>query len=168
MNVVAVIFSCPEHFNREWSQVSLLSAPDHTPPSILKYMACGEMTRFKICFLQLYSTFILQGLHLKAEYGAITIPAAWPSLCEIVILLILVPVMERGVYPSLARCGVCIPILWRIFLGMLLAAGSAGMGMCCILCCHQIIYTGFPLHCTLLDQEQFKNSGKQHEDKIII
>lgn len=94
MNVVAVIFSCPEHFNREWSQFSLLSAPDHTPPSILKYMACGEMTRFKICFLQLYSTFILQGLHLKAKYGAITIPAAWPSLCEIVILLILVPVME--------------------------------------------------------------------------
>lgn len=50
MNVVAVIFSCPEHFNQEWFQFSLLSAPDHTPPSILKYMACGEMTRFKILF----------------------------------------------------------------------------------------------------------------------
>ena len=75
----------------------------------------------------------MQGLHLKAEYGAIIIPAAWPSLCEIVILLILVPVMERGVYPGLARCGVCIPILWKVFLGMLLAAGSAGMGRCCII-----------------------------------
>jgi len=78
-------------------------------------------------YSQLYSTFILQGLHLKADYGMIIIPAAWPSLCEIVILLILVPVMERGVYSGLATCGVCIPILWKVFLGMLLAAGSAGM-----------------------------------------
>ena len=85
---------------------------------------------FSYFFLQLYGTFILQGLHLKAEYGAIIIPAAWPSLCEIVILLILVPVMERGIYPGLAKCGVCIPILLKVFLGMLLAAGSAGMGRC--------------------------------------
>ena len=55
-------------------------------------------------------------------------PAAWPSLCEIVILLILVPVMERAVYPGLARCGISVPILGRVMLGMLLAAGSAGMG----------------------------------------
>lgn len=78
-------------------------------------------------YTQLYSTFILQGLHLKAEYGNIIVPAAWPSLCEIVILLILVPVMERCVYPGLAKCDVTVPMLGKVMLGMLLAAGSAGM-----------------------------------------
>ena len=56
-------------------------------------------------------------------------PAAWPSLCEIVILLILVPVVERGVYPGLSnKFGFTIPMLSRVIVGMLLAAGSAGMG----------------------------------------
>ena len=56
-------------------------------------------------------------------------PAAWPSLCEIVILLILVPIVERGVYPGLSnKCGFTIPMLSRVIVGMLLAAGSAGMG----------------------------------------
>lgn len=78
-------------------------------------------------YTQLYSTFILQGLHLKADYGGIIFPAAWPSLFEIVILLILVPIMERGVYPGLAKCGVTVPMLWKVVIGMLLAAGSAVM-----------------------------------------
>ena len=91
------------------------------------------VTSVRTCFYQLYSTFILQGFHLKAEYGGLIIPAAWPSLCEIVILLILVPVMERGIYPSLAKCGCSIPILLKVIIGMLLAVGSAGMGRYSIL-----------------------------------
>jgi len=108
----------------------MLQKPGVSSSSYMYDPVGSKVSFFSFFFLQLYSTFILQGLHLKAEYGAIIIPAAWPSLCEIVILLILVPVMERGIYPGLAKCGVCIPILWKVFLGMLLAAGSAGMGRC--------------------------------------
>lgn len=71
-------------------------------------------------------------MHLKADYGGIIFPAAWPSLFEIVILLILVPVMERGVYPGLAKCGITVPMLWKVVIGMLLAAGSAVMGECSV------------------------------------
>ena len=83
------------------------------------------------CFIkfQLYSTYILQGLHLEASYNGFTIPTAWLSLFEIVTLLLMVPLIERGAYPALSKSGIEVPVLWRIFLGMLLAAGSAGMGM---------------------------------------
>lgn len=40
----------------------------------------------------------------------------------------MVPVMERGIYPCLAKCGIVVPVILKIVLGMLLAAGSAGMG----------------------------------------
>ena len=40
----------------------------------------------------------------------------------------MVPVMERGIYPCLAKCGIAVPMILKIVLGMLLAAGSAGMG----------------------------------------
>ena len=43
-------------------------------------------------------------------------------------MLILVPVMERGVYPGLTKCGITLPMLCKVFIGMLLAVGSAGMG----------------------------------------
>ena len=36
--------------------------------------------------------------------------------------------MERGVYPGLAKCGITLPMLCKVFIGMLLAVGSAGMG----------------------------------------
>lgn len=78
-------------------------------------------------YSQLYSTFILQGFHLYAGYEGINFPAAWPCLFEILILLIMVPVMERGIYPCLAKCGIAVPMILKIVLGMLLAAGSAGM-----------------------------------------
>ena len=55
-------------------------------------------------------------------------PAAWPCLFEILILLILVPAMERGVFPCLAKRAVIVPITLKIVLGMLFAAGSAGLG----------------------------------------
>lgn len=78
---------------------------------------------------QLYGTYILQGLHLEASYGGFTVPAAWLSLFEILTLLIFVPVIERGIYPALSKFEIEVPVLWRIVVGMLLAAGSAGMGM---------------------------------------
>lgn len=78
---------------------------------------------------QLYGTYILQGLHLEASYSGFTIPATWLSLFEIVTLLLFVPLIERGVYPTLAKFGIEVPVLWRIVVGILLAAGSASMGM---------------------------------------
>lgn len=88
---------------------------------------CLLLIPYWMIYTQLYSTFILQGLHLKAEYGGFIIPAAWPSLCEIFILLILVPMLERAIYPSLNGCGINVSILGKVILGMFLAAGSAGM-----------------------------------------
>ena len=44
------------------------------------------------------------------------------------ILLILVPMLERAIYPSLNWCGIYVSILGKVILGMFLAAGSAGMG----------------------------------------
>lgn len=56
------------------------------------------------------------------------IPAAWMSLIEIAIVLLLVPLMERIVYPLLAQSNIYLPRLWRVAFGMLLIAGSSGMG----------------------------------------
>ena len=54
----------------------------------------------------------------------LSFPAASLSLFEIVSLLILIPFIDRVVYPGLLRIGINFTPLRRIGVGMLFAAGS--------------------------------------------
>ena len=57
----------------------------------------------------------------------ISFPAASLSLFEIVSLLIIIPFIERVVYPGLLRIGINFTPLRRIGVGMLFAAGSVAL-----------------------------------------
>ena len=62
------------------------------------------------------------------DSGKFIVPAAWMSLIETAIVLVLVPSMERVVYPMCVKYSVFVPRTWRVAFGMILAAASAGMG----------------------------------------
>jgi hypothetical protein len=57
------------------------------------------------------------------------IPAAWMSLIETALVLLMVPLMERVVYPTCTQYNIHVPRMWRVVFGLLLAATSTGMGM---------------------------------------
>ncbi|XP_020917546.1 solute carrier family 15 member 4 [Exaiptasia diaphana] len=88
---------------------------------------CSALIPYWIIYSQLYSTYLLQGLHLMSTINQFVIPAAWMSLIEIAVVLLLVPLMERIVYPMLTQSNIYVPRLWRVAFGMLLIAGSSGM-----------------------------------------
>ena len=57
----------------------------------------------------------------------ISFPAASLSLFSIISLLVLIPFMDRVVYPGLRRLGINFTPLRRIGVGLLFAAGSVVM-----------------------------------------
>lgn len=65
---------------------------------------------------------------MSGRSNEFTIPAAWMSLIEIAVVLLLVPLMERIVYPLCTHFNIHVPRLWRVVFGMLLIAASSGMG----------------------------------------
>lgn len=62
------------------------------------------------------------------DSGEFIVPAAWMSLIETAIVLLMVPLMERVVYPKCTQYNIYVPRTWRVAFGMLLAAASTGMG----------------------------------------
>ena len=79
-------------------------------------------------FLQGLTTYVLQGSYMDLKITEkLSFPAASLSLLEIVSLLILIPLIDRVVYPGLLRIGVQLTPLRRIGVGMLFAAGSVAV-----------------------------------------
>lgn len=62
------------------------------------------------------------------DSGKFIVPAAWMSLIETAIVLLMVPLMERVVYPKCTQYNIYVPRTWRVAFGMVLAAASTGMG----------------------------------------
>ena len=80
---------------------------------------------FILFFLQGLTTYLLQGSYMNLKITEkLSFPAASLSLFEIVSLLILIPFIDRVVYPGLLRFGFNFTPLRRIGVGMLFAAGS--------------------------------------------
>ncbi|CAH1232631.1 SLC15A4 [Branchiostoma lanceolatum] len=106
-------------------------------------------------YFQMQTTFQLQGLHMRIPPFNITVknnnpglttqavhnntepngsglvkmqmPAAWLTLFDALLLLILIPVMDRVVYPWMDRRGCHFSVLKRISLGMF-------FGLCAVMC----------------------------------
>eukprot|EP00057_Strongylocentrotus_purpuratus_P023974 XP_011678448.1 PREDICTED: solute carrier family 15 member 4 [Strongylocentrotus purpuratus] len=70
-------------------------------------------------YFQMQSTFVLQGLHMKFTISQQTFPVAWLSLFDVVVVIILLPILDRCIYPCLIRRGYNVSLFYRIFFGML-------------------------------------------------
>jgi len=72
------------------------------------------------------STFLLQGLHMKLSLFNDTqdstkdlraVPPAWLSLVDVIFVLILIPVLDKKIYPWLDRKGWSLSVFTRISIG---------------------------------------------------
>ncbi|KAL9981186.1 hypothetical protein ACROYT_G009856 [Oculina patagonica] len=84
-------------------------------------------------FFQMNSTFLLQGLHMRISIYNDTddpakdlgvVPPALLSLVDVVFVLILIPVMDKWIYPWLDRKGWSPSVFARISIGFLFAVAS--------------------------------------------
>lgn len=52
------------------------------------------------------TTFFLQSERMDVQLGSIKMPAAVLNIFDTIIILLLIPIMDIGVYPCLARFGI--------------------------------------------------------------
>ncbi|XP_063971234.1 solute carrier family 15 member 4-like [Lytechinus pictus] len=78
-------------------------------------------------YFQMQSTFVLQGLHMRfmipkhnsTEPSPFNFPVAWLSLFDVVVVILLLPILDRCIYPRLIRRGYNISLFYRILFGMI-------------------------------------------------
>ncbi|XP_069122940.1 solute carrier family 15 member 4-like [Argopecten irradians] len=75
-------------------------------------------------YSQMQSTFFLQSERMNVMVGDVKMPAAVLNIFNTVIILVLIPIIDRGIYPLLAKYGRSPSHLQRIGFGMILAALS--------------------------------------------
>ncbi|XP_062579966.1 solute carrier family 15 member 4-like isoform X2 [Saccostrea cucullata] len=75
-------------------------------------------------YSQMQSTFFLQGERMDAKIGRVTMPIAVLNVFNTIIILILIPIMDRIIYPFLARHNRSPTHLQRIAFGFILSALS--------------------------------------------
>lgn len=75
-------------------------------------------------YSQMQSTFFLQSERMDVMVGDVKMPAAVLNVFNTVIILVLIPIIDRGIYPLLAKHGRSPSHLQRIGFGMVLAAMS--------------------------------------------
>ncbi|XP_022090070.1 solute carrier family 15 member 4-like [Acanthaster planci] len=73
---------------------------------------------------QMSTTYLLQGERMRIVYNNFTIPVAAINLFDIVIILVLIPFVDRVFYPFMAKLGYPLSSLRRIGIGMVLAVLS--------------------------------------------
>ncbi|XP_046841582.1 solute carrier family 15 member 4-like isoform X2 [Xenia sp. Carnegie-2017] len=76
---------------------------------------------FAIIYSQMNATFLNQGLQMKLPFEYSSFPVAWLLFFNIFIILILLPIMNRFVYPWLKRHGYNMAPLTRISIGIVLS-----------------------------------------------
>lgn len=70
------------------------------------------------------TSYLIQGTYMNLKIGHLTIPVASLSIFDIIIVLLLIPVMDKIIYPFLRYCGINFTPLQRVGVGMLFAAAS--------------------------------------------
>ena len=96
-------------------------------PGIAQWRALIALI-FLSSFLQGLTTYVLQGSYMNLKITEkLFFPAASLSLFEIVSLLIIIPFIDRVVYPCFLRIGFNFTPLRRIGVGMLFATGSVAL-----------------------------------------
>jgi len=76
------------------------------------------------CYSQVNGIFLVQGVHMKIiHFGAMSVPACWFSLFNIITVLLFVPIINRYFYPYLDKLTKrCPPYVFRMSIGMLLGS----------------------------------------------
>lgn len=77
-------------------------------------------------YSQMTSTFFLQGEVMNASLGETTMPIAVLNIFDVVIILVLIPIMDR-IYTFLEKANYRLTALQRIGIGLVLAAGSVAV-----------------------------------------
>ncbi|EDO33176.1 predicted protein, partial [Nematostella vectensis] len=77
-------------------------------------------------YSQMQTSYLIQAEYMMLDYG-IQLPAASLSIFDIVCVLLLIPLMDKVVYPLLRYCGVRFTPLRRVGVGMLFAAASVAV-----------------------------------------
>ncbi|ESO97977.1 hypothetical protein LOTGIDRAFT_103713 [Lottia gigantea] len=99
----------------------------------LKKILCVFLTLipYWIVFFQMQTTFLLQGLHMRLMFKDIgndevhnNTVAAWLSLADAMILILMLPLFDRVIYPRLAKAGRPFTMTKRIYVGMIFAMAS--------------------------------------------
>ncbi|PVD39570.1 hypothetical protein C0Q70_02205 [Pomacea canaliculata] len=75
-------------------------------------------------YAQMTTTFFFQGERMDVRVGGINIPASGLNAFNTIIIIILIPIVDRGLYPFLQRIGRPLTHLQRMGIGFLLAALS--------------------------------------------
>ncbi|XP_014670145.1 PREDICTED: solute carrier family 15 member 4-like [Priapulus caudatus] len=88
-------------------------------------------------YFQMETTYLMQGLHMRLESrdaddaaggmphpDVFQIPAAWLTLFDVVLLILLIPLFSQLIYPALDRRKMHCPLLLRIVTGMFFAVLS--------------------------------------------
>ena len=77
------------------------------------------------------TTYLIQAQYMKINLGSnFNLPAASLSIFDISIVLLLIPVMDKIVYPLLRYIGIKFTPLRRIGVGMIFAAASVAVAGC--------------------------------------
>ena len=73
---------------------------------------------------QMQTSYLIQGTYMKLKTGKLNVPVASLSIFDIIIVLLLIPIMDKVLYPVIRYCGINFSPLRRIGVGMLFAAAS--------------------------------------------
>ncbi|XP_076460129.1 solute carrier family 15 member 4-like [Babylonia areolata] len=79
---------------------------------------------YSTSYAQMHSTFFIQGERMDLSIGSTKVPVAALNVFNNVVLIILIPVLDRVVYPCFERIGRPLSHLHRIGVGFVLAALS--------------------------------------------
>ncbi|KAL5017669.1 hypothetical protein ScPMuIL_007258 [Solemya velum] len=89
----------------------------------MNLFVANELNTKEFCYnnskVQTYS--LTNNMKTDADAGKPQIVAAWFSLCDIIFLIILIPFVDRVLYPRLAKAGYPFTMVNRIAVGMLFA-----------------------------------------------
>ncbi|ESO01894.1 hypothetical protein HELRODRAFT_149824, partial [Helobdella robusta] len=79
-----------------------------------------SMIPYWTIYYQMQTTFFVQGLHMKLDFNAtnMTLPATWLSLFNIVFIILLVPLLDRVIYPFFDSRQISPTLRLRILTGM--------------------------------------------------
>ncbi|XP_046366557.1 solute carrier family 15 member 4-like isoform X2 [Haliotis rufescens] len=75
-------------------------------------------------YSQMQSTFFLQAERMNVKVGDVKIPAAMLNIFNTIIILLLIPLVDRLIYPLFEKMGRPLTHLQRMGVGLLLAGGS--------------------------------------------
>ncbi len=67
---------------------------------------------------------------MDTRIGRLHVPVAWIGMSSMLVVVTLVPILDRVVYPALTDRGIHIPASWRIVFGMAMGFVSVLFGRC--------------------------------------